>query len=252
MTKTIFRLNNVHYSYLGKFPALCGIDMEIFQGEKITIIGANGSGKSTLLHLLDALIFPDKGSIFFLDKELTKNSFNNINFSKNFRKKVGLVFQNPDVQLFCPTVKEDILFGPAQLDVEKETLKNRLEKITAKLNLNNLLYRTPHQLSIGEKRKVAIATTLAIDTEIIILDEPTAALDPLTASQIIEIIIQANREGKTIITATQDLNVAGEISDKIYLFNSQKKIADYGNTAEILNNYQLLQENNIIKRQCNK
>ncbi len=112
MSENIFELKDVHYSYIGKFPALSGIDLTVKAGEKISVIGANGTGKSTLLTMLDALIFPDSGNIKAFGHELNENLLNDEEFSKYFRGKVGFVFQNPDVALFCPTVREDIVFGP--------------------------------------------------------------------------------------------------------------------------------------------
>ncbi|MDD5618635.1 MAG: ABC transporter ATP-binding protein, partial [Candidatus Omnitrophica bacterium] len=179
MSQTIFELKGVNFSYLGKFSALCGIDLNIEKGQKICVIGANGSGKSTLLHILDGLIFADKGSVKFMGKELKEKSFGDENFSKDFRRSVGLVFQNPDVQLFCPTVKEDILFGPLQLGMDKREIESRLEKLVRFLNIRHLLERSPHQLSVGEKRKVAVTSTLIMNPDVLILDEPTAGLDPL-------------------------------------------------------------------------
>ena len=155
----IFELKDAHFSYLGRYPALRGIDITVRQGEQIAVIGANGCGKSTLLHILDGLIFADRGSFKAFGKELKEGAFNRADFSRDFRKKVGLVFQNPDVQLFCPTVKEDIVFGPLQLGVEKGEIQRRLEGLVSILNIGDLLERPPQQLSIGEKRKVAIAST---------------------------------------------------------------------------------------------
>lgn len=163
MHNTVFSLKEVHFSYLGKFPALVAVDIDIKPGEKISIIGANGSGKSTLLHLLDGLIFADRGILSFCGKELNEKNFNDVEFSRNFRRKVGFVFQNPDVQLFCPTVKEDIVFGPLQLGLAKEQMHRRLEKLVTILGIQDLLNRSPNQLSIGEKRKAALASTLIIE-----------------------------------------------------------------------------------------
>ena len=115
MSDAIFELEAVSYSHLGRFPALVNVGLSIRRGQKVTLMGANGSGKSTLLNLLDALIFPDRGSIRFMGRPLVEPLFDEGDFSADFRRKVGLVFQNPDVQLFCPTVREDILFGPLQL-----------------------------------------------------------------------------------------------------------------------------------------
>lgn len=246
MSKVIFELKDVYFSYLGKFPALRGIDITIEEGQKIAVIGANGSGKSTLLHLLDGLIFADKGRVKFSGSELREDSFSDEDFSKNFRRGVGFVFQNPDIQLFCPTIREDIIFGPLQLGVEKDEIKKRLEELAILLDIKDLLDRAPHQLSIGEKRKAAIASSLIIKPDILILDEPTAGLDPLTARQIIDIIIQLNLEGKTIITATHDLHIVEEIADLIYVFNKDKKIAGCGSPDKILKDTEFLQMNNLV------
>ncbi|PJC75570.1 MAG: nickel ABC transporter ATP-binding protein [Syntrophobacterales bacterium CG_4_8_14_3_um_filter_49_14] len=246
MNNLIFELKNVHFSYLGKYSALCDIHISIARGEKITIIGANGSGKSTLLHMLDALIFPDKGTIRAFGVELRERLFDDESISRNFRKKVGLVFQNPDVQLFCPTVKEDITFGPLQLGVEKMEIAERLERLTAILDIKDLLPRSPHQLSIGEKRKVAIASTLITDPEVLILDEPTAGLDPLTTRHIIDLLIEENLSGKTIITSTNDLHIIEEISDICYVFGHKKRIVQYGPPEVIFKDMALLQANNLL------
>lgn len=246
MDELIFKLQGVSFSYLGKFPALCGIDINISEGQKIAIIGANGSGKSTLLHMLDGLIFPDKGTIAAFGRQLSESVFSNEDFSRKFRSRVGFVFQNPDVQLFCPTVKEDIVFGPLQLGVTKEEIKRRLEKLADIFDIGDLLDRSPHQLSIGEKRKVSIASTLAIDPEVIILDEPTAGLDPHTVRHIIDIILQANTEGKTIITATHDLHIVEEISDIVYVFNYEKRISRSGSPEELLSDIEFLKAHNLV------
>jgi len=245
MSKVIFELRGVYFSYLGKFPALCGIDIDIEQGQKIAVIGANGSGKSTLLHILDGLIFPQEGSVKFLGRELKESIFSEQAFCADFRKKVGLVFQNPDVQLFCPTVKEDIMFGPLQLGLDKKEAQSRLVELTRILDIGGLLDRTPQQLSIGEKRKVAIASTLAIGPEVLILDEPTAGLDPKTARHIIDLLVQANISGKTIITSTHDLHIVEEISDTVYVFGHDKKIAKSASPGEILEDSRLLTDNNL-------
>jgi len=246
MNSVIFELEDVFFSYLGKFPALRGIDFKIREGERITVIGANGSGKTTLLHMLDGLIFPDQGIIKAFGRILKERDFNDEDFFRGFRKKVGLVFQNPDIQLFCPTVKEDILFGPLQLGINKEQIKKRLQEVVAILGIEDLLERAPHQLSIGEKRKVAIASTLIIEPDILLLDEPTAGLDPFTSRQIIDIIIHSSLKGKSIVTATHDLHLAEEISDLIYVFNKDKQISRFGNPQDILKDTDFLRMHNLI------
>ena len=246
MHNIIFELEDVCFSYLGKFPALCGIDIRINQGQKICIIGANGSGKSTFLQLLDGLIFADQGVVNFCGQQLDDKIFSDPKFSREFRRKVGFIFQNSDVQLFCPTVKEDIVFGPLQLGFAKDEIKKRLEKLILTLNIQKLLDRSPHHLSIGEKRKVAIASTLIIEPQILILDEPTAGLDPLTTRNILDLLMEENNAGKTIITATHDLHIVEEISDTVYVFGQEKKIVKSGLAEDILNDQLLLKANNLV------
>jgi cobalt/nickel transport system ATP-binding protein len=246
MDKYLFELTEVTYSYLGKFPALCGISLNILRGEKIAVIGANGSGKSTFLQMLDGLIFPDSGMIKAFGSQLKESFFNDEKFSIDFRKKVGLVFQNPDVQLFCPTVKEDIMFGPLQLGLDRQDSEKRFQEIVGILDIGALLDRAPHQLSIGEKRKVAIASTLMIDPEVLVLDEPTAGLDPLTTRHIVDLLIHDNLSGKTIITSTHDLHIVEEISDRVYVFSHEKKIVKAASPGEVLNDIPLLEANNLV------
>jgi cobalt/nickel transport system ATP-binding protein len=246
MDNAIFEFKNLFFSYLGKFPALCGIDIKINQGQKISIIGANGSGKSTFLQILDGLIFADRGMVSFYGRQLNEKIFSDAKFSQEFRRKVGFIFQNSDAQLFCPTVKEDIVFGPLQLGFAKDQIQKRLEKLVVTFNIQELLNRPPHQLSIGEKRKVAIVSVLIIEPEVLILDEPTAGLDPLTTRNIIDLLIEENSLGKTIITATHDLHVVEEISDIVYVFGVDKKIVKFGRADNILNDLALLTANNLV------
>lgn len=242
----LFELRGVDYSYLGRYPALSGVDISIEKGQRISVIGANGSGKSTLLHLLDGLIFPDRGNVKFLDRELSESRFRDDDFSRDFRRTVGLVFQNPDIQLFCPTVKEDIVFGPLHLGFGKTEIKRRLEEISVKLEIEPLLDRSSQQLSIGEKRKVAIASSLIIDPEILLLDEPTAGLDPMTTRHIIDLLNEAHGAGKTIVASSHDLHFVEEISDIIHVFSRDKHIVQSGAVEAILNDMALLQANNLI------
>jgi cobalt/nickel transport system ATP-binding protein len=246
MDNIVFELNDVYFAYLGQFPALSGIDIKISKGQKVSIIGANGTGKSTFLQILDGLIFADKGKFSFYGQQLSEKIFNDAKFSQEFRRKVGFVFQNPDVQLFCPTVKEDIVFGPLQLGLEKNQIQKRLDELIVTLDIKGLLDRSPHQLSIGEKRKVAIASTLIIEPEVLILDEPTAGLDPLTTRHIIDLLIQENIKGRTIITSTHDLHIVEEISDLVYVFGQKRKIIKSGLAENILNDTVLLTENNLV------
>jgi len=246
MDNLVFELSNVYFSYPGKFPALCGINLRINRGQKISIIGANGSGKSTFLQILDGLIFADQGTVNFCGKQLNEKIFSDAEFSREFRRQVGFIFQNSDVQLFCPTVKEDIVFGPLQLGMAKEQIQKRLEKLSFILKIEGLLDRSPHQLSIGEKRKIAIASTLILDPQVLILDEPTAGLDPLTTRTIVDLLTAENNSGKTIITATHDLHIVEEISELVCVFGRQKSIVKSGPAPSIVNDPVLLEANNLV------
>jgi cobalt/nickel transport system ATP-binding protein len=246
MANVLFELKQAYYSYPGRIPALCAVDLAIEEGSKVALIGANGTGKSTLLTMLDALIFPDKGSIRAFGRELREGVLDDAGFSRFFRSKVGFLFQNPDVQLFCPTVKEEIVFGPLQLEVPQGEVRERLDKVVTELKIKHLLERSPHQLSIGEKRKVAIASVLAVDPDVLLLDEPTAGLDPKTTRDIIDIVLTANERGKTIVTATHDLHIVEEISDLAHVFSAEKKIIRSGAHGEILTDEEFLRANNLI------
>ncbi len=246
MSEIIFRLKDVCFSYLGKFPALLRIDLDIQKGERVAIIGANGSGKSTLLHVLDGLIFPDSGAVEAFGTRLDEKSLADTQFNLQFRRKVGFVFQNPDVQLFCPTVKEEIIFGPLHLGFKYAEIMPIFNSITEVFGIEELTDRMPHQLSIGEKRKVAMASVLISGPDILLLDEPTAGLDPKTSRDLVDLLNQYHKEGKTIITATHDMHIVEEIADIAYVFSRDKRIIRSGQPTELLADTKFLEENNLI------
>lgn len=246
MDETIFNLTDVRFSYLGKFPALCGLDLEIRKGQRIAVIGANGSGKSTLLHMLDGLVFPDTGSVEAFGAKLNEETLADAQFNLQFRRRVGLIFQNPDVQLFCPTVKEEIMFGPLHLGFKHDEVMTVFDSIAEIFGIEALIDRMPHQLSIGEKRKVAMVSVLISGPDVLLLDEPTAGLDPKTSRDLIDLLNQYHADGKTIITATHDMHIVEEIADIVYVFGHDKTIVRSGKPSEILADTKFLQENNLI------
>ncbi len=246
MDNQIFELAGIYFSYLGRFPALSAIDIRISRGQRISIIGANGSGKSTFLQLLDGLIFADQGKIKFCGQLLNEKNLNHPQFSREFRRRVGFLFQNSDVQLFCPTVKDDIVFGPLNLGFAKTQIQKRLDELVEVLGLKELLERPAYQLSIGEKRKVAIASVLISDPEVLILDEPTAGLDPMTTRIIMDLLTRKQENGRTVITATHDLHIVEEISELVYVFGRDKSIVKSGLATEILADSELLKANNLL------
>jgi cobalt/nickel transport system ATP-binding protein len=246
MAEPIYQLTDVSYSYPGNIPALRNVDISINATDRVAIIGANGTGKSTLLTMLDALIFPDTGNLRCSGRELTPHSMNDAEFQQTFRKKVGFVFQNPDIQLFCPTVKEDIVFGPLQLGVPHEEILRRLDSVVERMRLSHLLERSPHQLSIGEKKKAAIASVLVIEPEVLLFDEPTAGLDPQTTRDIIAVIVDAHKTGKTVVMATHDLHLVEEIADVVHVFGDNRNIIRSGTPEEILSDHEFLREHNLV------
>lgn len=244
--KPVFELKNVCFNYAFEEPVLQDISLDILEGEKICILGANGCGKSTLLKLLAGLIFPGKGVFKAFDREITEKALNDKEFAKTYHKRVGFIFQNSEAQLFCSTVYEEIAFGPLQLKLPVGQIKQRIEDVLDLLNIQHLKNKTPFKLSGGEKKKVAIASALVLNPEVLILDEPTNGLDPRTQRWLVELLINLNRSGKTIITSTHNLELVQEISDRSVVFSEDHRIALDASTNEALRNIVLLQKVNLI------
>ncbi|HSE39483.1 MAG TPA: ABC transporter ATP-binding protein, partial [Acidobacteriota bacterium] len=222
MTEPLFKLNDVSFSYTGNVPALQSVNLSIFQGSRIAIIGENGSGKSTLLKLLDGLYLPNSGNIQFGNNVLTEKLLDTEEFVYDFRRRVALLFQDPETQLFSSSVFEEICFGPLQLKWEQERIREKAHQIMKVFGIDHLANRPPFRLSIGEKKKVALASVLVTDPEVLLLDEPVAALDPRTQNLLLELIHDWSQNGKTIITSTHDLTILKEISDDVYVMQNGK------------------------------
>jgi cobalt/nickel transport system ATP-binding protein len=242
----IYDLKGVDFAYDGQFPALRSIDLKVGAGERLAIVGTNGCGKSSLLHILDGLLFPTRGEAWAYGQPLAEERFRDASFTAFFRQRVGLLFQNPDVQLFCPTVQDEIAFGPLQLDcTQAEALERSLEMIRM-LGLEKIAHRSPHQLSGGEKKKVALASMLALNPDVLLLDEPTGGLDPRTQTWLMEVLYQLHSMGKTIITSTHDLSILEEIADRAAVMEEGHTIIALGSPAEILDDLDLLLRVNLI------
>lgn len=248
----VYELNNISYSYSGRFGALKEIDLKIGEGEEIALIGANGSGKSTLLLMLAGLFFPDSGSIKFFGADLREESFDKPSFQKNFRSRVGIVFQNSDVQLFNSSVDDELMFGLTQLGLPREEIDRRLKEYVSLMDIGHLLQRHPQQLSIGEKKRVAIATVLVMEPEIILLDEPTSGLDPRTSRHLIDAIRKFSQKGCTIITSTQDIHIVPEIAHRLVVMGEDKRKVRDGNAEEILKDLAFLEAHNLIHSHMHK
>jgi len=242
----IYDLRGVEYVYGGTHRALQSVDLQVKAGERIAILGSNGSGKSTLLQILDGLLFPTAGEARAFGQTLSEEKFREASFTAFFRKNVGLLFQSPDVQLFCPTVFDEIAFGPLQLDLPLEEVIQKSQEIIRMLNLEKVSHRTPHQLSGGEKKKVALASVLALNPDVLLLDEPTSGLDPRTQVWLVEVLDELHSLGKTILTATHDLSILEEIADRAYVMSEDHALVADGPPEEILDDLELLLRVNLI------
>lgn len=240
-----FHVERVSFSYHNQF-ALKDVNLSVREGERIAILGANGSGKSTLLKILDALYFPQGGSVCAFGEPLTEEALQDEPRALAFRRRVGLVFQDPDVQLFSPTVWDEVTFAPLHLGLPRNDVIERADWAMDLLGITKLRERAPHRLSGGEKKKVALASILALRPEVWLLDEPTASLDPRSQSRLLDFIDELRRDGKTIITATHDLDIVEEIADRVVMFCEEHEITSEGTPRELLSDYDRLLECNLI------
>ena len=243
---TIYSVQGLTFAYPGEKPSLREISFDIRQGERLALIGANGSGKSTLLHLLDGLYFPDSGSITVMGQPLTEEAAETPPFGPRFRKEVGFLFQNSDAQLFCSTVEEELAFAPLQLRWPREEILQRITETLALLEISHLRDRTPQALSSGEKKRVALASVLVVGPSVLLLDEPTAGLDPRSQSILLEILHSLHHAGMTIITATHELGLLAHLADRAIVLSEEHQIAADAPVAEILHNTELLLSVNLI------
>lgn len=241
-----FQLSAVSYAYEEAIPALKEISLRIDCGEKVALLGSNGSGKSTLLKLMNGLIHPTSGTVSAFGEEITEKALRHETFAHRFRRRVGFVFQNSDAQLFCATVREEIAFGPLQMGMSQVEVTQRIEDVAAMLGIGALLERPPYRLSCGEKKKVALASVLVINPAVVLLDEPTAGLDPRSQRWLVHLLVRLHRAGKTLVTATHDLSIVPEIADRVIVLNEQHGIERVGTPREILADMELLLGVNLI------
>jgi cobalt/nickel transport system ATP-binding protein len=240
----IFELNDVCFEY-DRIAALRGLSMQIAEGESVALLGANGSGKSTLLRILDALYFPSQGSINFCGQRLTPGLFQKDGFALGFRRRVALVFQNPDVQLFNPTVFDEVAFGPLQLEWPREQVLKKVAETLELMGIAHLRDRPPYRLSGGEKKRVALASVIVLNPDVLLLDEPTSTLDPRSQSQIIDLIQEWKSSSKTVIAATHQLEIVDDIADRVIVLE-EGKVGASGSPLDILSNYELLLRANLV------
>lgn len=215
----LLEVENLYFRYHDGTPALNGISLSINRGEKVAILGPNGAGKSTLLLHFNGIYLAQQGKVRVAGEEITRDN------ETRLRGKVGMVFQDPDDQVFSPTVWDDVAFGPLNQGLGRKEIEERVFQALQAVGMWDLRSRAPHHLSYGQKKRVAIAGVIAMNPEVIVLDEPTAFLDPAGQESLMEILAELHQRGKTIIVATHDVDMAAEWADKVIILKGGKILA---------------------------
>ena len=236
----------VSFAYLDRFAALEDVSLTVGRGERVALLGANGCGKSTLLKVLDGLLFPARGRFRAFGQEVTEDALEDEQFSAAFRSRVGFVFQNSDAQVFSPSVREEIAFGPLQLGIGRDEVEARIDDVSAMLGITHLLDRAPYLLSGGEKKRVAIASVLVTSPEVLLFDEPTAGLDPRTQYWLLQLIVELGSAGKTIVLATHDLDLLDWVVDRCVVFSEDHRILADATPEQLLEDRDALLQVNLI------
>lgn len=231
-------IKNLSYNYPDGTKALEDINITIKEGEKAAIIGQNGAGKTTLFLHLNGTIKSPHDNVFVFGKSVSKMK------AEERIKSVGIVFQEPDDQLFMPTVFDDVAFGPLNMGLDEDEVENRVKSALSTVGLSGFEERVPHHMSYGQKKRAALAAVLSMEPQILILDEPTANLDPKNRALLIELINDLNREKRiTTIVAMHDVNAVSQLADRLYVLN--KNIVAEGSPRDIFTDFKLLKENNL-------
>ena len=236
----ILEVENLYYKYPDGTEALNGINFKAEKGEMVALLGPNGAGKSTLFLHFNGILKPYKGNVLVKGKPIKYNSKSLL----EVRKTVGIVFQNSDDQLFAPTVKQDVAFGPLNLGLSKEEVEKRVKEALKAVGMEQFENKPPHHLSGGQKKRVAIAGILAMEPEVIVLDEPTAGLDPIGASHIMKLLYNLNKKGITIIISTHDVDLVPIYANKVYIM-SEGQIIKEGEPKVVFNDSEIIRKANL-------
>lgn len=236
----MLEVKNIKYSYNKDYQALKGVSLKVEEGEMVALLGKNGAGKSTLFLHLNGIYEPDEGQVFIEGEELKYDKKSLL----KFRQKVGIVFQNPDDQIFAPTVEEDVAFGPLNLDLPMEEVQKRVTEALARVGMSGYEKKAPHHLSGGQKKRVAIAGILAMRPKIMVLDEPTAGLDPQGVTDLSKLLKELNDEGITIIISTHEVNLVPNYAEKVFVLVDGLLIAE-GTPKEIFAQPEILDKANL-------
>lgn len=237
----IIETKNLCYSYDGGVKALSNMNIAFERGKITSVLGANGAGKSTLFLNLNGILTPDEGEVLYNGEPIIYKK----SHIRELRRKIGIVFQDPDDQLFSASVYKDISFGAVNLKLPKEEVKKRVEEAMERVGISDLRDKPTHALSFGQKKRAAIAGILVMKPEVIILDEPTAGLDPMSVSALMRLLEDiCKNENTTIILSTHDIDIVPIYSDYIYVIN-EGKILTHGSSEEIFANPEILRDNNL-------
>jgi cobalt/nickel transport system ATP-binding protein len=237
----LFSLEKLSHRYSDGTLALDEISLNFTQGERVAFLGTNGSGKTTLLNHLNGILKPTSGNIYFEDKPLSYDAKSLL----NLRKRVGFVFQDPNDQLFASSVKQDVAFGPLNLGYTSEHVKQLVDDALTTVGMSEFTDKPPHFLSGGQKKRVALAGVLAMQPEVIIMDEPTSSLDPIATSDILHLLLKLNKEkGITLLLATHDVDLVPLFADKLYILNKGKIVSE-GTPKTSFSNTELIRKVNL-------
>lgn len=236
--EVILQVRDLQYAYSDEKMALKGVDLDIRQGERIAVMGSNGAGKSTFFLNINGVLQSEHGEIFYRGQKMTKKTMNDL------RKNVGIVFQDADSQIIASTVQSEVSFGPMNLKLSRNDVRDRVDEALSYMNLTDFRHRPPHYLSGGEKKRVSIADIIAMHPEIIIFDEPTAALDPVNADMLEEVLEKMAQEGKTIMISTHDVDFAYRWAERVVVFCDGKIIADDAPLA-VFSNETIIRQANL-------
>ena len=238
MEEVLLQAEDLCYSYGQGKEVLKEINITVRKGEKIVVLGSNGAGKSTCFLNLNGVYRPDSGRILYRGKEIGKKDLNEL------RKNVGIVFQDADNQIIASTVFAEVSFGPMNLKLPKEEVKKRVEDALEYMNLGSMRDRPPHYLSGGEKKRVSIADIIAMESEVVIFDEPTASLDPVNVEMLEGVLEKMNEMGKTLLISTHDVDFAYRFADRAVIFAGGRIIAD-GPVREVFEDDEILNQANL-------
>ncbi len=236
----ILTFEHVRYAYPNCLDSLAGVTFSLEEGAKVAVVGPNGAGKTTLLLMCNGILQPTEGRVLLRGIPLQYHAV----ALREVRKKIGFVFQNSDTQLFAPTIYQDVAFGPVNLGMPPEMVRKNVSEALQAVGLSGYERRLPHQLSSGEKKRAAIAGTLAMHPEILVFDEPTSSLDPAGASDLMELLDELNAKGTTIIISTHDVELAYHWADRIILMN-RGSVLRTGSPEEIFTDPSLVTSSNL-------